>query len=203
VTQQPGNDPFGEFQRWLVRQGARGVSRELGDQVRNAFGRSSGSNDVWEHATAQHDGESPECAWCPICRAARRLRVSGPGLASHVAAAGDAFSTAVQEVASAVESVIAANRQAGAERMRARPPADEPPGPDARPRPRPVLLTPQPEEPEPQSVWDEAAQAEPAGPQRGSARPDNTGPDAAAGETDQPGSVEPPEGSSGEPDDRD
>jgi hypothetical protein len=112
VTQQPrqpGTDLISDLQRWLVRSGARGMSRELGGQFRSAFGRGGGSGDVWESATAVHH-EAPECAWCPVCRAARRLNQSGPGLASHVAAATEALGTVVQDALSVFESAMAASR---------------------------------------------------------------------------------------------
>ncbi len=110
TERQPGSDPIGELQRWLVRSGARSVSRQLGDQVRTALGGST-RGDVWENATA--DYESPECQWCPICRARRRLRESGPGLSSSVAAAGGAVSTVLQDAAAAFEAAVAAaGRQA-------------------------------------------------------------------------------------------
>jgi hypothetical protein len=113
VTQeprQPASDLIGEVQRWLLRSGARGVSRGLNDQIRTAL-RGGGHTDVWETATA--DEEPPECAWCPICRARRRLRESGPGLASHVAAATDAVGVMVQDAMSAFEAAVAAaGRQA-------------------------------------------------------------------------------------------
>ena len=38
TERQPGSDPIGELQRWLVRSGARSVTRGLGDQVRTALG---------------------------------------------------------------------------------------------------------------------------------------------------------------------
>ena len=101
TERQPGSDPIGELQRWLVRSGARSVSRELGDQVRTVLG-SSTHGDVWESATADH--EAPECQWCPICRARRRLRESGPGLSSAVAAAGDAVSVVLQDAVAAFEA---------------------------------------------------------------------------------------------------
>jgi hypothetical protein len=113
VTQEPrqsASDLIGEVQRWLVRSSARGVSRGLGDQIRTAL-RGGGHADVWETATA--DEEPPECAWCPICRARRRLRESGPGLASHVAAATDAVGVMMQDAMSAFEAAVgAAGRQA-------------------------------------------------------------------------------------------
>jgi hypothetical protein len=115
VTQQPrepGSDLIGDVQRWLVRSGARSVTRELGDQIRTAFGGGRRHVDVWESATADHE-EPPECAWCPICRARRKLRESGPGLASHVAAATDAVGVVMQDAMSAFEAAVAAaGRQA-------------------------------------------------------------------------------------------
>ena len=110
TERQPGSDPIGELQRWLIRSGARSVTRELGDQVRTVLGGNT-HGDVWENATA--DQEAPECQWCPICRARRRLRDSGPGLTSAVAAAGDAVSVVLQDAAAAFESAVAAaGRQA-------------------------------------------------------------------------------------------
>jgi hypothetical protein len=138
TERQPGSDPIGELQRWLVRSGARSVSRGLGSQVRTALGGGRNTHgDVWENATA--DYESPECQWCPICRARRRLRESGPGLSSTVAAAGDAVSVVLQDAAAAFEAAVAAaGRQA---RPRDEAPAsgavwDEATDEPARPLPR-------------------------------------------------------------------
>lgn len=105
-AKQPGNDPIGEFQRWLVRSGARSVTRQVSGQVRTALGgKKQSAADVWETATADHD-ESPECAWCPICRARRRLRESGPGLGAGVAAAADAVGVVMQDAMSAFEAAV-------------------------------------------------------------------------------------------------
>ncbi|MGE5133283.1 MAG: hypothetical protein ACM32E_10290 [Gemmatimonadota bacterium] len=103
-----GPDPIGDFQRWLVRTGARSMSRELGGHIAGAFGLGGKSGDVWQTATAPPPVEAPECAWCPVCRAARLLRVSGPGLASHVAAASDTLASMIQDAATVVESALAA-----------------------------------------------------------------------------------------------
>ena len=105
-TRSSGSDPIGDFQRWLMRSSARSLSRELKGQARRTFG-GSGRGDVWETATAEPiPDEAPECAWCPVCRAARRLRQSGPGLASHMAGAGDAFLTVAQDTLSAFEATL-------------------------------------------------------------------------------------------------
>jgi hypothetical protein len=115
VTQEPsrsGPDPIGDLQRWLVRSSARNMSREVSGQLRSALGRRGGHGDVWERATALPADEPPECAWCPICRAARAMRDSGPGVPSQVSAVGDAMSTLVHDTLSAFESALAAGRAA-------------------------------------------------------------------------------------------
>lgn len=102
---QPGADLIGDFQRWLVKSGARGMSRGLGDQIKDTLGRRD--TDVWQHATSPQPDEPPECAWCPLCRARRILADSSPGLASHVASAGDAVASLISEAVSVVEAALA------------------------------------------------------------------------------------------------
>jgi hypothetical protein len=114
--QQPQGRPFGidlagEVQRWLIRSGARSMRREFGEQVRRTLGGSRPEpGDVWGAATSEPPPDelfqTPECAWCPICRAARRVRESGPGLGSQLAGAGDAVAAAVQEALSAFDAVL-------------------------------------------------------------------------------------------------
>jgi hypothetical protein len=101
-----GSDPISDFQRWLMRSSARSLGREFKDQVRRTLGGRE-RTDVWETATAEPADEAPECAWCPVCRAARRFRQSGPGLASQVAEAGDALFSVAQDALSAFESTLA------------------------------------------------------------------------------------------------
>ena len=115
MTEEPsrsGQDPIGDFQRWLVRSGARSVSREVSDQIRSALGVGGGPADVWAKATAPPADEAPECAWCPVCRAARVLRETGPGVGSQVAAAGEAVTVLVQDALSVFESALAATSRA-------------------------------------------------------------------------------------------
>ena len=115
MTQEPsrsGQDPIGDFQRWIVRSGARSVSREVSDQIRSMLGHSAGPADVWTKATAPPADEAPECAWCPICRAARVLRESGPGVGSQMAAAGGAVGALARDAVSVVESALAATGRA-------------------------------------------------------------------------------------------
>jgi hypothetical protein len=71
-------DLANDVQRWLIKQSARNMRDELGDQVKKAFrgqGRSR-QGDIWSTATTEPPDaadQPPECAWCPICRAARRM----------------------------------------------------------------------------------------------------------------------------------
>jgi hypothetical protein len=69
-----------DVQRWLIRTSARNVRDELSDQVRKVFrGQESEPADVWAAATTEPPDaadQPPECAWCPICRAARRIAES-------------------------------------------------------------------------------------------------------------------------------
>ena len=109
-SRQSGSDPIGDLQRWLVRSGARSVTRQMRGQIRTALGggkQHQSTANVWETATSEAD-EAPECAWCPICRARRRLRESGPGLSSGVSAAADAVGAVMQDAMSAFEAAVAA-----------------------------------------------------------------------------------------------
>ena len=108
------NDLIGDFQRWLLRSGARGMSRELADQVRAALGKNQSTGDVWETATTQPvPADAPECAWCPLCRAARIVREAKPGRDKRVAAVGDAVTTVVQDAVSVLEAALAATGRSG------------------------------------------------------------------------------------------
>jgi hypothetical protein len=113
VTQQPsgsGPDLIGEFQRWLIRSSARGVGRQVTGQIRSALGQNQkqqSTGDVWETATTEPPDEAPECAWCPLCRAARLLRESKPGRDTRVTAVSDALGTVVQDAFSVLEAALA------------------------------------------------------------------------------------------------
>ena len=98
-----GPDPLGDFQRWLMRTGARSVSKEMTGSVRRALRQDRPAADVWDTATNVPADEAPECAWCPVCRAARRMR-ENRGLGSSLAGAGDALASVVQEAYTAFES---------------------------------------------------------------------------------------------------
>ena len=131
-SRQQGSNPIADFQRWLMRSGARGFGREIGGNLRRTFGYGD-DDDVWESATREpQGGEPPECEWCPLCQAARRLKDSGPGLGPHLSAAGDIVASVVQDAVGAFESLLAAapaaKQEAGAQQSREKP-AD---GPDDR-----------------------------------------------------------------------
>jgi len=107
----PGADMLSDLQRWLIRSSARSMRKEISGQVRRTFsgGQRSGSANVWDTATNEippDAGESPECQWCPICRAARRMRESGPGIGGQLSGAGDAVASAVQDAVSALDSIL-------------------------------------------------------------------------------------------------
>ncbi|MGO8962006.1 MAG: hypothetical protein ACLQFR_32235 [Streptosporangiaceae bacterium] len=106
----PGANILNEFQRWLIRSSARNMRKEIGGQVRKTFsGSRTQSADVWDVATTEiplEVGEAPECQWCPICRAARQLRESGPGIGGHISGAGNAVASAVQDAINAFDSVL-------------------------------------------------------------------------------------------------
>ena len=109
-TQPPRPDPIGDFQRWLMKSGAREFGREVRGNLRRTFGRPSGE-DVWSQATREYPDEPPECEWCPICRAARKYRDgSGPGVGGHLTGAGDAFASVVSDAFSAFESALSVVR---------------------------------------------------------------------------------------------
>jgi hypothetical protein len=106
----PGADVLSDFQRWLLRSSAKSMGREISGQVRKSLGGGrQDRSDVWDTATTEippEVGESPECQWCPICRAARRMRDSSPGLGDQLSAAGDVVATAVHEAMRAFDSVV-------------------------------------------------------------------------------------------------
>ena len=120
---QLGADLAGEVQRWLIRSGARSVRREFGEQVRRTLGGGREEPaDIWGTATTEappdESLDSPECAWCPICRGARRIRESGPGLGSQLAGASDAVASAVQEALAAFDAVLSAGQGSPAGKRR-------------------------------------------------------------------------------------
>ena len=112
---EPARDPIGDFQRWLMKAGARSVSREVAERVKSTLGGGGARGkhaDVWDTATTEPPGdEPPECQWCPICRAARRYRDSGGSasttdLGSQIAGVGDALAGLTRDAFSLFESAV-------------------------------------------------------------------------------------------------
>lgn len=132
----PRVDLVGDLQRWLIRQGARNVRKEIGGQVRRSIGGGRTSTaDVWDTATHEippEVGEAPECQWCPICRAARRMRDNGPGIGGQLSGAGEAVASAVQDAMSALDGLLAktggGNAQRDKDSRETSPRASTPPG---------------------------------------------------------------------------
>lgn len=104
-----------EIQRWLIRTSARNMRDELGGQVKKAFrGSERNSGDSWATATTEPPhaaDEAPECAWCPVCRAARRLtqaraesdtRGGGP----RISDAADVMAGAVRDALAGIDSIL-------------------------------------------------------------------------------------------------
>jgi hypothetical protein len=94
------------MQRWLIRSSARTMRRELEGQVRRTLGGGRAeSQDVWGTATTEPPpdlDQAPECAWCPVCRAARRMRDNRPGISG----ASDAVAAAVHDALGALDGVL-------------------------------------------------------------------------------------------------
>lgn len=131
-------DLIGDLQRWLIRSSAKNVRRELEDQVRRTLGgQRQDKADVWDVATTEippEVGAAPECQWCPICRAARRMRESGPGVAGPLSGAGEAVATVMQDAISALDSLLARTGGRGGARDGAdRPAGRGEPGSSAQP----------------------------------------------------------------------
>lgn len=114
-----------DFQRWLMRAGARSMANQVADNVRRSLGQQQkrqSSGDIWDTATNEMPpDEAPECQWCPVCQAARRIRESGPGLGAKLADAGGVLASVVQDAFSAVDQIM--KTPASSERPSARPPA--------------------------------------------------------------------------------
>jgi hypothetical protein len=111
---QPARDPIGDFQRWLMKAGARSLSREVANTVRATLGGGASANkhaSVWETATTEPPGdEPPECQWCPICRAARRYRDSGgtaaPDIGTQLAGVTDVLAGFTKDAFSLFEAAV-------------------------------------------------------------------------------------------------
>jgi len=149
-----------EMQRWLIRTSARNMRDELGGQVKKAF-RGSGEDkaDPWATATTEPPhaaDEAPECAWCPLCRAARRLAQARAGADSRsgprLSDAAEVMAGAMRDAFASFDSILSYRPGEPAPPR----PAPEPPHP-AQPQPAaggpiadaPVVEPPQPPDPKP------------------------------------------------------
>jgi hypothetical protein len=111
MSTQPGSDPIGDFQRWMMKAGAKSIGRDVAGRVKSTLGGGGGgskkSADVWETATTEElTDEPPECQWCPICRAARRYRDSGSAGASQFAGVGDTLAGLTRDAFSLFDAAL-------------------------------------------------------------------------------------------------
>lgn len=107
-----------EIQRWLIKTSARTMRDEIGGQVKGqvkkAFrGPDSEPGDSWATATTEPPhaaDEAPECAWCPVCRAARRISQARSGTDSRggprLSDAADVMAAAVRDALSGIDSIL-------------------------------------------------------------------------------------------------
>jgi len=103
------SDPVADFQRWLMKAGARSMANQVAGQVKRTIGAERrDSGDVWDTATNEAPpNEAPECQWCPVCQAARAARLGGgSGLGAQLANAGGALASVVQDAFSVFEQVM-------------------------------------------------------------------------------------------------
>ena len=103
------SDPVADFQRWLMKAGARSMANQVAGQVKRTIGAERrDSGDVWDTATNEAPPtEAPECQWCPVCQAARAARLGGgSGLGAQLANAGGALASVVQDAFSVFEQAM-------------------------------------------------------------------------------------------------
>ena len=122
------SDPVADFQRWLMRAGARSMANQVADQVKRTLGQEKRySGDAWDTATNEPPpNEPPECQWCPVCQAARAARMSGPGLSNFIADASGALASVAQDFFAAFDQLMKTQDQNhSSERSGVTPPAPE------------------------------------------------------------------------------
>src|SRR5690242_4997089 len=133
MSTEPGSDPISDFQRWLMRAGAKSIGRDVAGRVRSTLGgggsRGGGKPaDVWETATTEElTDEPPECQWCPICRAARRYRESGgtnPTLGGQFSGVSESLAGLTRDAFSLFDAAMKASQRPAEPR-----PADRPADP--------------------------------------------------------------------------
>ena len=142
-----------DIQRWLIKKSARNVRDELGGQVKKALrGSERKAGDSWATATTEPPhaaDEAPECAWCPVCRAARRLAQARSGADTRgggprISDAADVMAGAMRDALTGIDSILSY-----------RPSGSAPSEPSAPAAPAPAEQTAQPEQP-----WAQATGAE-------------------------------------------
>lgn len=116
MSTEPGNDPIGDFQRWLMKAGARSIGRDVADRVKSTVGGGKGKDaGIWETATTEAPtDEPPECQWCPICRAARRYRDGGgtnADFGSQFAGVGDALAGLTKDAFGLLDAAVRASQR--------------------------------------------------------------------------------------------
>jgi hypothetical protein len=130
-----------DIQRWLIKKSARNVRDELGGQVKKAFrGSERKTGDSWATATTEPPhaaDEAPECAWCPVCRAARRLAQARSGADAHgggprISDAADVMAGAMRDALAGIDSILSYRPSGTAQSGQSGSP-DARPGEPARP----------------------------------------------------------------------
>ncbi len=124
MSTEPGSDPIGEFQRWLMRAGAKSIGRDVAGRVRSTFGGGGRGGaqaaDVWDTATTEEPtDEPPECQWCPVCRAARRYRDSGgtsPTLGGQFAGVSDTLAGLTRDAFGLFDAAMKASQRPAEQR---------------------------------------------------------------------------------------
>jgi hypothetical protein len=133
MSTDPGSDPIGDFQRWLMRTGAKSIGRDVASRVKSTLGGGGSAkqaDDVWDTATTEElTEEPPECQWCPICRAARRYRDSGgtaPG--GQFAGVGDTLAGLTRDAFSLFDAALRQAQRPADQRPAGQRPAAAPGG---------------------------------------------------------------------------
>ena len=131
MSTEAGSDPIGDFQRWLMKAGARSIGRDVAGRVRSTFGGGAKDGDVWDTATTEDPvDEPPECQWCPICRAARKYRDSGGSTATlggQFAGVSDTLAGLTRDAFSLFDAAMRPPQRPGDPRNAGQRPADQRP----------------------------------------------------------------------------
>jgi hypothetical protein len=129
-----GSDPVVDFQRWLMKAGARSMANQVASQVKKTIGQEQrrDKGDVWDTATNELPPNEPlECQWCPVCQAARAARLGGPSFGARLADAGGVLASVVTDAFSAFEQVMKTQDQNRSAERTVVPPRPTPAPPSA------------------------------------------------------------------------